>query len=58
MAAISADETVILGTGLHLLEPGVLMANIQMPWKVPAPSIVQVLWSTLSATYWICCPGV
>ncbi len=34
------------------------MAIIQMPWKVPAPSIVQVLWSTLSATYWICCAGV
>ncbi len=58
MAGISAEETVILGTGLHLVEPGVLIAIIQMPCKVPAPSIVQVLWSMLSATYWICCPGV
>ncbi len=58
MAGISAEQTVILGTGLHLDEPSVFMAIIPMPWKVPAPSIVQVLCSTLSATYWICCPGV
>ncbi len=56
MAAISTEETLMLGTGLHLVEQGVLMAIIPMPWKVPAQSIVQVFWSILSVTYWICCP--
>ncbi len=51
MAAISAEETVIVGNGIHLVEPGVWMAIIPMTWKVPPPSFVQVLWSTLSATH-------
>ncbi|KAH3857904.1 hypothetical protein DPMN_100521 [Dreissena polymorpha] len=30
--------------------PGVTAAIIPMPWKVPYPSKVHILWSTLSAT--------
>ena len=47
-----------LGIGLDgLWEQGVTVAMIPIPWNVPVPSIVERLWSTLSATnsIWLSC---
>ena len=46
----SSFETSLLWTNKSFLTTGVIAAMIPIPWKIFKPSMVQVLWSTLSAT--------
>lgn len=46
----------LLGMIRSFFHPGVIAAMIPIPWKVPLPSIVRMLWSTLSYhSTWSCC---
>ena len=55
---MSSDELSHKGTFLDIVWPGVVIATIPMPWKIPCPSSVLGLWSTLSPTYWMNCSSV
>ena len=52
-AAMSSDIACSLCIGFVVLVLGVTIAIIPILWKVFSPSMVQILWSTLSAAYWV-----